>query len=147
MSSAVIDGSSGDRGGNISRRNRTAHVGFYLIGKGLPLLERAADVRASHDSTLSPRQKSGMRGTLLLYLGTIALITLLLTGGLLAMAYRNVMPDWAVALIGILSLLSVSQLAVGLTNWLATLLVTWIAGRIPAKRAANIQVLDALRSE
>ena len=120
--SATIHG--GDEGGGISRDNRTAHVGFYLIGRGLPLLERAVAARASRGSMRETRPKSGLQGTLLLYLGMIAVITLALTGSLVAVAHRNVMPDWTLALIGILSLLSISQLAVGLTNWLATLLVT-----------------------
>jgi cellobiose phosphorylase len=97
-----------------------AHVGFYLIDKGLPQLERAAQVRSSTSETL---QRMSRRFPLLLYLGTITLITAIFTGGLLAQVHAGGYPDWRLALIGILSLLCASQLAVALVNWLAALLL------------------------
>jgi len=59
-----------------------------------------------------------------LYLGTITLITVILTAGLLAKAHTSGVPDWALVLIGVLALLCASHLAVALVNWLATLLAT-----------------------
>ena len=112
---------------SICAGNCTAHVGFYLINKGLPLLERAAAVRVSRTSRAFPfaaRRRSGKPLPLFPYLGVIAVITLILTGSLLAHAYRNGASDWLLLLIGILSLLATSQLGVALTNWLATLLMT-----------------------
>jgi hypothetical protein len=61
---------------------------------------------------------------LLLYLGTITLMTAIFTGSLLTKAHAGGTPDWLLALMGFLSLLGGSQLAVALVNWLATLLVT-----------------------
>ncbi len=61
--------------------DRAAHVGFYLIDKGLAQLERMAEVRRSASGAL---QRMGRRFPLFLYLGTITLITLAFTGGLLA---------------------------------------------------------------
>ena len=113
----------GHRGSDRSD-NRTAHVGFYLIDKGLPQLEQAAEMRASHAFTFEALRRSGRQLPLLPYLGAIMLITLLIAGSLLAQAHGNRAADWELALIGILSLLSASQLAVALTNWSATLLVT-----------------------
>jgi len=101
--------------------DRTAHVGFYLIDKGLPQLERTAEVRLSIFETLT---KTWSRSPLLLYSGGITLITVILTGSLLAKAHANGVPDWALMLIGIPSLLATSQLAVALANSLATLLVS-----------------------
>ena len=99
-----------------------AHVGFYLIDKGLPQLERAADVRRSASGAL---QRTGRQFPLLFYLGTITLITAIFTGSLLlAKAHAGGLHDWLLGLIGILSLLCASQLAVALVNWLATLLAT-----------------------
>ncbi len=119
----VIDGDArvgGDRAG---------HVGFYLIDKGLAPMERAAEVRNSRVETL---QRAAGRVPLLLYLGAIALITVILTGGLLLQVPAVEMPaevpaelsDLALLPLCILSLLAVSQLAVALVNWLATQLVT-----------------------
>ena len=101
--------------------DRAAHVGFYLIDKGLPQLERTAEVRLSTSEAL---QRTSGRFPLLLYLGTIVLMTAIFTGGLLAKAHAEDEEGWILALIGILSLLCTSQLAVALVNWLATLLAT-----------------------
>jgi len=110
------DGSAGKDGDD-----RAAHVGFYLIDKGLPRLERAAEARLPVSEAL---RRTGGRFPLFLYLGTIMLITVILTAGLLAKAHASGVPDWALALIGVLALLCASHLAVALTNWLATLLAT-----------------------
>ena len=101
--------------------DREAHVGFYLIDKGMPQLERAAEVRRSTSDSF---QRASGRFPLLLYVGTIALITAVFTGGLLAQAYAEDEEGWLFALVGLLSLLCTSQLAVALVNWLATVLVT-----------------------
>ncbi len=101
--------------------DREAHVGFYLIDKGIPQLERAAEVRFSTSDAL---QRMSGRFPLPLYVGTIALMAGVLTGGLLAQAYAEDEEGWLLALVGFLSLLCTSQLAVALVNWLATVLVT-----------------------
>ncbi|MCX6091047.1 MAG: cyclic beta 1-2 glucan synthetase, partial [Candidatus Atribacteria bacterium] len=101
--------------------DRVAHVGFYLIDKGLPKLEQMTAVRLSLPEAL---WRMISQFPLFLYLGTITLITAIFTGSLLAKAHTGGIPDWLLALIGILSLLSTSQLAVALVNWLTTLLVT-----------------------
>ena len=109
---------SAARNGN---SDRTAHVGFYLIDKGLSHLEQTAEVRLS---AFKAFQKYISRSPLFLYLGSITLITFIFSGGLLAKAYADGIQDWLLALIGILSLLCTSQLAVTLVNWIATLIVT-----------------------
>jgi hypothetical protein len=101
--------------------DRTAHVGCYLVDKGLPQLELAAGMRLSISEAL---RKTAGKCPLLLYLGAIMLITAILTGGLLAQARANEVSDGVLVLIGILSLLATSQLAVALVNWLATLLAS-----------------------
>jgi cyclic beta-1,2-glucan synthetase len=101
--------------------DRTAHVGFYLIDKGVPQLERAAEVRRSTSDVL---QRTSGRFPLLLYVGTIVLMTAVFTVGLCALVYAKDGEGWLLALIGLLSLLCTSQLAVTLVNWLATVLVT-----------------------
>jgi hypothetical protein len=106
--------------GEKSGDERAAHVGFYLIDKGLPDLERTAQVRRS---TAEALRRMSRRFPLSLYLGAILLTTAMLTGTLLAMAHADGVPGWLVALVGLLSLLCTSHLAVALVNWLATLLV------------------------
>jgi cyclic beta-1,2-glucan synthetase len=100
---------------------RAAHVGFYLIDKGLPQLERAAEVRLSPSAAL---RKMGHRFPLLLYAGTILLLTFLFAGLMVAKAHAGGWHSWALGLIGLLSLLCTSHLAVALVNWLVTLLAT-----------------------
>ncbi|MDQ6621616.1 MAG: cyclic beta 1-2 glucan synthetase, partial [Pseudomonadota bacterium] len=100
--------------------DRAAHVGFYLIDEGVPELERAAAVRASVVGTL---RKIGKRFSLIVYLGAIALIVGVFTAGLTAKAHASGVNREILALVVVLSLLSASQLAVTLVNWLATLLV------------------------
>jgi cellobiose phosphorylase len=100
--------------------DRTAHVGFNLIDKGLPRLERAAGARLPLLETL--RRMTG-RFSLPLYLGSITLLTVIFSGALLAKAHAGGLRGWLLALFGVLSLLCVSRLAVALVNWLATLLV------------------------
>ncbi|MGA6993864.1 MAG: glucoamylase family protein [Candidatus Deferrimicrobiaceae bacterium] len=100
--------------------DRAAHVGFYLIDKGLPQLERAAGVRLPLLEIL--RRRTG-RFSLHLYLGSILLLTVIFSGALLAKAHDGGLQDWLLALFGALSLLCASRLAVALVNWLVTLLV------------------------
>ena len=100
--------------------DRAAHVGFYLIDKGLAELEQLAKVRFSVSDAL---RKLSSRVPLLLYAGTIMLMTTIFSLSLLAKAHADGLDGWALGLIGFLSLLCGSHLAVALTNWLATLLV------------------------
>ncbi|HEX9136982.1 MAG TPA: cyclic beta 1-2 glucan synthetase, partial [Nitrospirota bacterium] len=101
--------------------NRAAHVGFYLIDKGLAQLEHLAGVRLSVTESL---RKASSRFPLFLYLGTIMLITAIFTGGLLVKANADGLQPWLLLVTSILSLLCTSQLAIAVVNWLATLLET-----------------------
>src|SRR6266545_2101260 len=100
---------------------RAAHVGFYLIDKGQSELEQAVGMRLSLFDTL--KNRSG-RHAVLLFLGSIVLMTTTFTSGFLALAYTEEWDGWILALIGLLSALAASQLAVTLVNWLTTSLVT-----------------------
>jgi cellobiose phosphorylase len=104
------------RGGD----DRTAHVGYYLIDKGLTLLERTVEVRLF---SAEPFRRMICRFPLLLYLGTILLMTAIFIGHLLAKAHAEGVQGWSLVPVGILLLLCASHLAVALANWLATLLV------------------------
>jgi len=97
---------------------RVAHVGFYLIDKGLPQLEQAVGAGGSAAQAI---QKWIGRSPLLLYLSTITLMTAVLTAMLLMKAQAGGVRGWDLALIGVLLLLCMSHPAVALVNWLATL--------------------------
>jgi len=99
--------------------DRTAHVGFYLIDEGLAQLEQMAEVRLSSAEVL---RKVSRRFPLLLYGGTIFLMTAIFAGCFAAKAYAGGLQGWALGLVGLLSLLCASHLAVALVNWLGTLL-------------------------
>jgi cyclic beta-1,2-glucan synthetase len=103
------------------RDDLSAHVGFYLIDKGLPQLERSAKVRRS---PLEAFRRLSRQFPLLFYLGIITLITAIFTGSLLAKAHAMGCQDWLIALTGLPLLLGASHVAVALVNWLATLLAT-----------------------
>jgi cellobiose phosphorylase len=116
---------------------RTRHVGFFLIDKGLPALERAVAIRVTGLRLL---RRTVARCRLGFYLGPILLITLLGAATLIGQANPKwplagifaAAPGWVstsamyclLALVGALALLAWSQLAVAVVNWLATLLVT-----------------------
>ncbi|MHB1942876.1 MAG: glucoamylase family protein, partial [Acidiferrobacteraceae bacterium] len=97
--------------------DRTAHVGFYLIDRGLRQLERSEHMRFS---AIESVRRIVRRCPLLFYLGIIMLITVTLAGSLLAHVHG--VPDWLLTTTGILTLLATSQLAVALANWLAVFL-------------------------
>ncbi|WP_147074070.1 GH36-type glycosyl hydrolase domain-containing protein [Sulfuriferula plumbiphila] len=101
--------------------DRGAHVGFYLIDQGCAELEGKIALRPS---TLELLRRIGRRFPLPLYLGSIALISLLLAGGLALVAYASGMPAWLLVLVNIAALISASQMAVALVNWMATLLAS-----------------------
>ena len=110
----------GNQDGTHGGGARASHVGYYLVDKGLPQLEARAQVRFSFSGAL---RKVSSRVPLLLYLGTITLMTALFTGGLLMKAHGDGVHLWLLAITGTLSLLCTSQLAVAVVNWLATVLV------------------------
>jgi cyclic beta-1,2-glucan synthetase len=107
--------------------DRAGHVGFYLIDKGRADLERTVGARSSVPVAL---RKFIFRFPLLVYLGTILLLTASFTGGLVAKAYGGGFQGWVLAALAIVSLLCTSQLAVALTNRLAI----WVAKPRPLPR-------------
>ncbi len=115
----AFDG-TGARAARDGNDDRTTHVGFYLIDKGRPRLERAAAVRRT---ALHALRRAGRRVPLLLYLGAIFGITVTLTGALTALAHAGGFAGIRLVALSALLLLATSQLAIGLVNWLATLIV------------------------
>jgi cyclic beta-1,2-glucan synthetase len=117
IASVMTKGST--NGGAVDDRN--SHVGYYLIDKGLPQLKQAAAVRLSMTEAL---RQTCHRFPLLLYLGTISLLTLLFTGSLMAKAHSGGLHGWIFTLVAILVVLCTSHFAIALVNWIVTLIAT-----------------------
>ena len=100
--------------------DRLAHVGFFLTGKGVKILERAAEMRIPIRSIL-PRIAG--KFPLAFYLGGIFVVTLAVTIPLLQRAATIQISNWMLGLIALLALLCTSQLAVSLINWFVTIFV------------------------
>jgi len=100
--------------------DRTAHVGFYLIDKGLPELEKMGGLRFSLGRIFSRLLR---RFPLWVYGGAILVLTLMVVIGFSVKAYTDGLEGWALGLGALLFLLCTVQPAIGLVNWLATLSV------------------------
>jgi cyclic beta-1,2-glucan synthetase len=103
----------------VGAQHRSAHVGYYLIGNGLPELERSAAFRLPLREAL---QRAGKGSPLSVYLGSIVLLTLSATGAIVAKTHADGVDAWLLALIALIALIATSQLALSMTNWVATLI-------------------------
>ncbi|WP_139668404.1 GH36-type glycosyl hydrolase domain-containing protein [Pseudomonas sp. F16(2018)] len=99
---------------------QTEHVGFYLAGAGLPLLEQRLAVRLP----LAERwQRLLHRAPLTFYLVPVALLSCLLAWGFIRAIDLEGWPVAVWATMAVPILLSTSRLAIGLVNWLVTLTI------------------------
>ncbi|MFK2874877.1 cyclic beta 1-2 glucan synthetase [Dyella lipolytica] len=94
-----------------------AHVGYYLIDDGLPVLEQQAGYRY-HKAMNARRALRGM--SLVLYLGTIVLLTLAFSAPFTQVARVSGYHGWVLALLAVPALLATSQFVLGLVNWIVT---------------------------
>ena len=100
--------------------DRTAHVGFYLIDKGLPQLEHLTKTKQTLSSIC---RKTIFRFPLFFYLGSILLLTLIISWGLWEKAYGDGTGSWHIWVLGFLLTLCSSYLSTALVNWLVTVLI------------------------
>ena len=96
---------------------RTRHVGYYLVGRGLPLLEKRLDVRRSAGAALAASARTTPLST---YLGAIIIFTLLFTGSVIIHARNSGLDGLLLVALGVLTLMGASQLALALVNFMAT---------------------------
>ncbi|NGY06632.1 glycoside hydrolase family 94 protein [Solimonas terrae] len=101
--------------------NPGAHVGYYLIDRGLPALEARV---GAHLHLTERIGRWSARMPLTLHIGAILLMTLIFTGYLVDRAQLGATIGWRLPLLGTLALLGASQMASALTNWLTTLLLS-----------------------
>ena len=106
-----------------SHEDRIAHVGFFLVDKGLLELEEVSHMRRKVSTRVG---QFARKVPLSLYVGAIFLIAATFTAGVLGGSGVSTGLGWVV---GLLLFVGASQLGVVLVNWLATLLV--VPHRLP----------------
>jgi len=95
---------------------RTRHVGYYLIGKGLRLLEKRICARMSVREAFNSRARNAPLST---YLGAIIVFTALFAGALVRHADLADVNVALLVVIGVLGAIGSSQLALALVNLMA----------------------------
>jgi len=101
----------------LGNSHRSAHVGYYLIDQGRPLLERAVDCRLAWTCRIG---RATRQWRLPLYLSPILLLSLLSTIAVFA-AVGFVPQDWRAWLLTPPLVIGASSLAIALVNLLVTL--------------------------
>ncbi|MDB5936450.1 MAG: cyclic beta 1-2 glucan synthetase [Massilia sp.] len=96
---------------------RTRHIGYYLVGAGLPVLEQKLAVRYPRGSVVA---KIGRAAPLSAYLGAIAVFTALFTASVTLHAWQGGLEGALLVLLAVLALIGSSQLALALVNFMAT---------------------------
>lgn len=98
---------------------RSAHIGYFLVGKGRHQLEQACQL---HLPWLAALRRTASHAPLGVYLASICALTLLASGIIVRHAQADAVAPWLLVAIGLLALVGTSQLALALVNWLATLI-------------------------
>jgi cellobiose phosphorylase len=96
---------------------KRSHVGYYLVGRGLPLLES----RQKGEKSDWEKTKAWLSENLgKFYLGFVVLFTLIIV--ILALNYAYWSPGgeniWLIVLAGLAALIPASEIAVSIANWL-----------------------------
>ncbi|MGV3486106.1 MAG: GH36-type glycosyl hydrolase domain-containing protein [Planctomycetaceae bacterium] len=105
---------------NRDRSDRAGHVGYYLIDRGRPLLERAVQMR---HSPLSLIDKVRRLIPLTCFLSTVVLVTAIAILFFVAWAPPGQTPWWAASVLLLAAVIAASQLGVAVANWLVTQLI------------------------
>ena len=99
--------------------SQAGHVGYYLINKGRPKLEKEVSAKMPLRHRLL---RCIYRWPLFFYLVPILFITAIFTGGLLIFAASLGAKSWMMGTLAILLVLCGSQLALMIVNWFAAFL-------------------------
>ncbi|WP_347332323.1 GH36-type glycosyl hydrolase domain-containing protein [Marinimicrobium locisalis] len=101
-------------------KDRRGHVGYYLVDRGRAYLERTVGCRPSWKTRF---KRWSLRLRLPLYLGSILLLTLTATAGVLHALDDVALSDWRYWLLATAVVIGASALALSLVNLAVTLLV------------------------
>ncbi|MFI5124380.1 MAG: GH36-type glycosyl hydrolase domain-containing protein [Chitinophagales bacterium] len=100
---------------------RAGHVGYYLIGKGLKKLEKAADVKFTFPEKI---ERTCRKMPLFLYTTFSFIGALFFAGALIRQEYFNGLYNpWILGIVGFFTLIACSQLSITLINWASTIIV------------------------
>ena len=99
---------------------RTAHVGYYLVGKGLTQIRKSVKM---HVTGIGKMRHSFKQHAFSIYLLFILLITLGISAAIFIKVYVETKDTWLLLLISVLALICASQLAITVVNFFSTLLV------------------------
>ena len=96
---------------------RSAHIGYFLIGKGRAELERSTAMQHSFPESV---KRAGRESALSIYLGSITILSLLSTGLFLHQARHTAINPYLLTCFIVVSLIASSQFALSMVNWLVT---------------------------
>ncbi len=99
---------------------REAHVGYYLIGKGLDQTKKMCGIRNTYAESI---RNMFINNSLTTYLGFIFLITIAISFTFSLQSYFENLGTVCQIVVAILLILSSSQLAIAVVNFFSTLLV------------------------
>ncbi|MFH1156869.1 MAG: glucoamylase family protein [Pseudomonadota bacterium] len=97
--------------------SRSNHVGFFLVDNGLKQLQERTGF---NPSVMDRLERAGRRFSLPLYLGTILIVTALISIGLLAAIHPPDRHGQLIWFVGVLVIIGVSQLSISLVNLIST---------------------------
>jgi cellobiose phosphorylase len=102
-------------------RSLESHVGYYLLDAGLSKLKRVSRASSWSRDALDACHRCTFPG----YLYALVLVSLVVAGIPILMELRLGvgLHSWLMVPVGMLALVGASQIAAGLVNWMATLLV------------------------
>ncbi len=96
----------------------TWHVGYYLIGDGLPITEKILKTQLS---VLQSLRQFSFRNAHKLYVFSALLLTTIISAFLILKAHNDELRIGIFVSISVLSLLAASNFAIAIINWIATL--------------------------
>ncbi len=100
--------------------NRTSHVGYYLIGRGVIQTKKLAKL---HVTGIQKFRYMLQRNSFKVYLSFILLITFAISAGIFVRVYSETKNNWLLFFVSVLLLVLTSQLAITIVNFFSTLLV------------------------
>jgi len=104
---------------NSYKDKRRAHVGYYLTGKGYSLTLKAANAKLRG---FDKYRNSGNKYPLTVYLGSILLLSSLISWALIAEVLREDITRNILITVSVIIFLATTRLSVSIINWISTIL-------------------------
>ena len=130
---ADSNGSARTRVPSVPEDPRLAHVGYYLVDRGLPELERAVGYRPGLGEWI---HRLILRHPNLVFVGGVALATVAALLGVKALAPLGQGPPWVAVLLFVLAFIPANDVAISLLNQLVTAF-------LPPRTMPKIDLVDS----